>query len=111
MSNRDQILHQRIVYIHINGHLILFLGLQVALKCTRGISYFDLFVPLHVLFIEKGQLAPEEWLQMWKADEREGSFVVKGFQLESLSDLKRILLNHNVFMIAERIVDSVVYFI
>lgn len=40
--------------------------IQVAIKNNLGVFYFQLSIPLHILFNEKGQLSREEYIMKWK---------------------------------------------
>ncbi|KAJ3029212.1 AP-2 complex subunit beta [Rhizophlyctis rosea] len=87
-------------------------NLQVAVKTTPGIIYFQTLVPLHVLFAETGELDQETWLKMWQADMGavgEGVCQVDGLigverGVDGVRD--RLRLN-NVFTVAQRVVEGV----
>ncbi|KAJ3048912.1 AP-2 complex subunit beta, partial [Rhizophlyctis rosea] len=88
-------------------------NLQVALKSSPGISYFQTLVPLHVLFSENGKLEQETWLKMWQADMGavgEGVCVVEGVKNRDgmgVDGVRDLLGVNRVFTVAGRVVEGV----
>lgn len=71
-------------------------ALQVAIKCSLGIFYFQTLLPLHVLFDES--CAPSEYgfEQVWKADDAE----TLEFDCDMTSkDLESRLIRNGIMMI------------
>ncbi|TPX32913.1 hypothetical protein SmJEL517_g04087 [Synchytrium microbalum] len=89
-------------------------NLQIALKSNAGISYFQVLIPLHVLFIENGQVEQNEWLQMWKQDIPDSNEVkrtLNGLVFgngggNGVELVRSKLALNNVFLIAQRSIES-----
>ena len=93
--------------------LLLIQGLQVALKSSNGIIYFQTTIPLHVLFTETGMLPQDVWLRMWKTDVPEDNEVSRRILSPYVNNIlkhREKLSQNNIFIIAERMVDSMVTF-
>ncbi|KAJ1546298.1 AP-1 complex subunit beta-1, partial [Nowakowskiella sp. JEL0078] len=87
-------------------------NIQVALKCTAGIVYFQTSLPLHLLFDETGTLDAGTWLGLWNGDsqlianETSESFKV-ALEGVGVDVVMRKLLVNNVFTVADRVIDGV----
>jgi len=58
--------------------------LQIALKNSAGIFYFQMNMPIHVLFQENGQLSRDEYLGMWKANPEEHTKDIPNVAMDSM---------------------------
>ena len=85
--------------------------IQVAVKTSAGIIYFQTYIPLHVLFMEDGPLEQQVWLKMWREDlsqQGEKKDQVEGLSISHIDRLRHKLQINNVFTVAERNIDDVV---
>jgi len=80
--------------------------LQVAVKNNQGVYYFQINVPIHVLFVESGQLARDDYLNMWKTIQEEHFKDISGLPTSDPEVLQKKLQASNVFYIAKRNVQS-----
>jgi len=80
--------------------------LQVAVKNNLGVYYFQMNVPLHVMFVESGQLARDEYLNMWKNIPEEHFKDISGIPTTDPESLQKKLQASNLFYIAKRNVQS-----
>jgi hypothetical protein len=72
--------------------------IQVAVKTSLGVCYFQIIVDLQVLFNNE-TLSQQQWLQLWQMQTQSISSVLVH---KSLSDIKILLDKNRVKLIAER---------
>ncbi|KAJ1720990.1 hypothetical protein LPJ53_004423 [Coemansia erecta] len=87
-------------------------NLQIAIKCTAGVFYFQTQYSLHILFGETGNSDQGEFLRMWKAmgDAPTGSRNVQRLRFASMEDMRNKLNMNNVFTVAQRAVAGATHF-
>nr|CAB3222083.1 AP-1 complex subunit beta-1 [Phallusia mammillata] len=86
-------------------------NLQVAIKNNIHVFYFSTLVPVHVLFLETGEMDRKVFLTTWKDIPSTNE---KSFSLDGLGNMPNIntdaviakLRQNNVFMIAKRTVEG-----
>jgi AP-1 complex subunit beta-1 len=79
-------------------------AIQVALKNNVGVFYFQITLPLHVLFSEQGQINREEYPNYWGSIQDQ---FVKDLPFSvDANNLQRKLQGNNVFYIAKRSVGA-----
>jgi hypothetical protein len=79
---------------------------QVALKTQLGVLYFQLSIPLHLLFRDGGGLPQEPWLALWKGDlanYEQRSICALGIPLASVSSK---LQANQFYIVAERKIEN-----
>lgn len=85
---------------------ISYLVVQVALKNQLGVMYFQLLIPLHLLFREGGGLTQQPWLALWKGDlanQEQRTICTLGIPLATVS----VKLQANCFyIVAERQIEN-----
>lgn len=79
--------------------------IQIALKNNVGVFYFQMNLPLHVLFTEDGLLTKEDYLGQWRSipDERFRDFMPLNPDSNAIQNK---LQSHNIFYVARRNVGS-----
>ncbi|KAJ2787913.1 hypothetical protein GGI15_000332 [Coemansia interrupta] len=87
-------------------------NLQIAIKCTAGVFYFQTQYSLHILFDETGNSDQGEFLRMWKAmgDAPTGSRTVQRLRFSSMEEMRNKLNMNNVFTVAQRAVAGATHF-
>ncbi|KAJ3213551.1 hypothetical protein HDU67_002761 [Dinochytrium kinnereticum] len=90
-------------------------NLQVAIKSTVGINYFQSQIPLYACFHEDGALVPELWLKMWREDVPASYESIMSVSFSPTRDLapkklEEILKKNNVFTVAFRELDGASHF-
>mmetsp|Transcript_18641 Transcript_18641/g.33694 ORF Transcript_18641/g.33694 Transcript_18641/m.33694 type:complete len:877 (+) Transcript_18641:16-2646(+) len=79
---------------------------QIALKCSLGIFYFQSPCMLTALLIEDGSLDPEQFKSAWRAvsDSQEATHTVESIlpAFQPIAALKARLEQNNIFTVAER---------
>ncbi|XP_028391800.1 LOW QUALITY PROTEIN: AP-1 complex subunit beta-1-like [Dendronephthya gigantea] len=81
-------------------------NIQVAIKNNIDVFYFSCIVPMHVLFIETGQMDRKVFLAMWKEIPASNE-VQKQFHCNITSEMaQQKLAANNVFTVAKRTVDG-----
>ena len=73
--------------------------------------YFQVLVPLHILFNAKGRITPERWLQLWSADvpqSNEDTLSINSLSFQSKEQISNKLAANSVYIIAERVIDEIV---
>ncbi|KAI9348665.1 hypothetical protein BDR26DRAFT_853679 [Obelidium mucronatum] len=84
-------------------------NLQVAVKCSVGILYFQASIPLHILFLENSSVEADSWLRSWGTELPPSTESVTNFQVlaryGSVDDIKNKLFLNNIFTIAQRSID------
>ncbi|EDV23739.1 uncharacterized protein TRIADDRAFT_57237 [Trichoplax adhaerens] len=81
--------------------------LQIAIKNSIDVFYFDVLIPYHVLFVEDGKLESREFLTQWKEipNNSERSFDINNVPASS-DAIENKLKMSNVFTVAKRNVDG-----
>ncbi|KAJ1675401.1 hypothetical protein EV182_001344 [Spiromyces aspiralis] len=79
-------------------------NLQVAIKCTLGIFYFQTQYSFHILFVEDGKLEQNAFLQLWRTlpDQQKQTRLNQQLPLMSIDDIRNKLNMNNVFTVAQR---------
>jgi len=83
--------------------------LQIAMKIAIGedkVVYFQTAIPLHILFVENGQLGREEYLNMWKAIQEEHFKDITALASNDLDVIQKKLEANRLFYIARRTVQQ-----
>ncbi|KAJ3059374.1 AP-1 complex subunit beta-1, partial [Podochytrium sp. JEL0797] len=84
-------------------------NLQVAVKCSAGILYFAVQVPLGVVFVENGGGEAEAWLRAWGGELPASTESVVQFEVgkrfAGVEEVKNVLFLNNVAVIAQRTMD------
>jgi len=77
--------------------------LQVAIKSSIGVAYFNCEAPLHAVYAEEGSLEKKEFLGMWQAlpQENETKKTIEGITAQSPDALAAQLKGYNLFMVAQ----------
>ncbi|KAH9248796.1 hypothetical protein BASA81_013542 [Batrachochytrium salamandrivorans] len=83
-------------------------NLQVAVKSTAGIVYFQTLVPLYLFFSDQGaQIPPPMWIKLWKEDiPNQAQFTLSLGRVGSVSHIRSRLQERNIFTINERASDG-----
>lgn len=85
-------------------------NLQVAIKNSIDVFYYSTLVPMHVFFVEDGEIDKRVFLNTWKEipEQNETQFQLTPFAypLANSDDLCSKLRNNNVFTIAKRNVEG-----
>jgi hypothetical protein len=87
------------------------LDLQVALKSSGGIVYFQTLMPLHTLFTPKGKVAQDVWLRMWQTDIPSSNEISTHFENLNVGSVERVssrFASNHVYIVADRVVDGMV---
>ncbi|KAJ2722047.1 hypothetical protein GGI07_003581 [Coemansia sp. Benny D115] len=88
-------------------------NLQIAIKCTAGVFYFQTLYSLHILLEESGQCDQGSFLRMWKAmpENMLSSHPVNApLRFASMEDMRNKLNMNNVFTVAQRSVGNATHF-
>jgi len=82
---------------------------EVAIKLNimgaDQVVYFAMPIPLHVLFIENGQMARDEYLGMWKNIQQE-KFIDLNSALRTADEIQRKLEQNRIYYVAKRTVQN-----
>ncbi len=83
------------------------LDLQVAVKNSSGIVYFQTLVPLYILFQEGGSIPQQQWLQMWKQgiSNQEYRSMIR-VSNQPIPNIKSKLESKGFYVVAERQFDN-----
>ncbi len=84
-------------------------NLQIAVKNNIDVSYFSAIVPMHVYFVEDGEIDKKLFLNTWKEipEQNEMQFQINlASAFINTDDLCNKLRNSNVFTIAKRNVEG-----
>jgi len=73
-----------------------------AIKTNVGVSYFNIPVLLHILFVEGGRLDKTQYLTMWKTVAQEQYRTIGNLITQDTNLLQQRLEAHNIFFIASR---------
>ncbi|KAJ2450670.1 hypothetical protein EV183_004123 [Coemansia sp. RSA 2336] len=87
-------------------------NVQIAIKCTSGVFYFQTQYSLHILLEENGASDQGAFLRMWKAlpDAAQGSRSISGVRFASMDEVRDKLNRNNVFTVAQRGVGETTHF-
>ncbi|KAJ1654075.1 hypothetical protein IWQ61_005926 [Dispira simplex] len=87
-------------------------NLQVALKSSLGIFYFQMLFLLHILFQEDARLEQNDFLSAWKEipDAMQKLTTVYSLNYTSMLQVRQKLHRNNIFTVAERVVDGMTHF-
>jgi AP-1 complex subunit beta-1 len=77
------------------------MNLQVAIKNNIGVSYFQCQPPLHMVYVEDGEVGKQEFMGMWKSLEEESKATVEGVTAKSPDALAEQLKAANLFKVAQ----------
>lgn len=86
-------------------------NLQIAIKNNIDVLYFSIFIPVHIMFLEQGEMDRKVFLSTWKDIPAANE---KSFPIDNLGTVPNIntdtvvekLRANNVFMIAKRTVEG-----
>ncbi|RUS70316.1 hypothetical protein EGW08_021922 [Elysia chlorotica] len=81
--------------------------IQVAIKNNIGVFYYSCHVPMHVLFVEEGEMDKKDFLASWKEipAQNEVQSTISNVQ-HNADTVSQKLRNNNVFTIAKRNVEG-----
>ncbi|KAJ2740937.1 hypothetical protein GGI20_005524, partial [Coemansia sp. BCRC 34301] len=87
-------------------------NIQIAVKCTAGIFYFQTQYSLHILLDERGQSDQGMFLRMWKdmPDAMQSSHTTQNLRFASMEDMRNKLNMNSVFTVAQRSVGNATHF-
>ncbi|KAJ3126526.1 AP-2 complex subunit beta [Nowakowskiella sp. JEL0407] len=87
-------------------------NLQIALKTTLGVSYFQAQYPFNVLFLESGNLEAATWLTLWSDGVYADSEINETFTVTAGGigkSIVQILGANNIFVVAERVIEGLTH--
>ncbi|KAJ2904237.1 AP-1 complex subunit beta, partial [Coemansia aciculifera] len=87
-------------------------NIQIAVKCTAGVFYFQTQYSLHILLDERGQSDQGMFLRMWKdmPDTMQSSHTAHNLRFASMEDMRNKLNMNSVFTVAQRSVGNATHF-
>ncbi|KAJ1732068.1 hypothetical protein LPJ61_002223 [Coemansia biformis] len=87
-------------------------NIQIAVKSTAGIFYFQTQYSLHILLEESGRCDQGLFLRMWKTipESGQGVHTIHGLRFASMEDMCNKLNMNNVFTVAQRSVGGATHF-
>ncbi|KAJ2847342.1 AP-1 complex subunit beta, partial [Coemansia erecta] len=87
-------------------------NLQIAIKCTAGVFYFQTQYSLHILLEENAQSDQGAFLRAWKAtpENMQNVHTVQNLRFASMDDVRNKLNMNNVFTVAQRTVGNATHF-
>ncbi|KAJ2483092.1 hypothetical protein IWW56_000612 [Coemansia sp. RSA 2131] len=85
-------------------------NIQIALKCSLGVFYFQTQYSLHILLEETGACDQGQFLRMWQSLRETQAHNVHGVRFASMSEMRDKLAMNNVFAVAERVVGAATHF-
>ncbi|KAJ2833903.1 hypothetical protein GGI24_000650 [Coemansia furcata] len=87
-------------------------NIQIAVKCTAGIFYFQTQYSLHILLEETGQSDQGTFLRMWKGipDTVQSSHRMQNLRFASMEDMRNKLNMNSVFTVAQRSFGNATHF-
>ncbi|KAJ2711399.1 hypothetical protein H4R19_003266 [Coemansia spiralis] len=87
-------------------------NIQIAVKSSVGVFYFQTQYSLHILFEESGKCDQAQFLRMWKAlpDSGHGAHTIRGVRFASMDEMRDKLNMNNVFTVAQRSVGGATHF-
>ncbi|KAJ2884975.1 hypothetical protein H4R27_001702 [Coemansia aciculifera] len=87
-------------------------NIQIAVKCTAGIFYFQTQYSLHILLEETGQSDQGMFLRMWKdmPDTMQNSHTAQNLRFASMEDMRNKLNMNSVFTVAQRSFGNATHF-
>ena len=88
-------------------------SLQVAIKCTLGIFYFQTQFSFHILLVEDGRLEQNSFLKLWREIPNQSKQINLSQQLPfaNIEDIRNKLNMNNVFTVAQRQINVSVSFL
>ncbi|KAJ2029034.1 AP-1 complex subunit beta-1 [Coemansia sp. S610] len=87
-------------------------NIQIAVKCTAGIFYFQTQYSLHILLEESGQSDQGMFLRMWKdmPENMQSSHTAQNLRFASMEDMRNKLNMNSVFTVAQRSFGNATHF-
>ncbi|KAJ1964008.1 hypothetical protein GGI12_001701 [Dipsacomyces acuminosporus] len=88
-------------------------NIQIAIKCTAGVFYFQTQFSMHILFEENGQCDQGLFLRMWRdiPENMQSSHTTQqNLRFASMEDMRNKLNMNNVFTVAQRSVGQATHF-
>ncbi|KAJ2216865.1 hypothetical protein EV179_000899 [Coemansia sp. RSA 487] len=87
-------------------------NLQIAIKCTAGVFYFQTQYSLHILLEENAQTDQGSFLRTWKTtpDNMQNVHTVQNLRFSSMDEVRNKLNMNNVFTVAQRVVGNATHF-
>ncbi|KAJ2800080.1 hypothetical protein H4R21_003314 [Coemansia helicoidea] len=87
-------------------------NIQIAVKSSAGIFYFQTQYSLHILFEESGGCDQGQFLRMWKAlpDTSQNAHTIRGVRFASMDEMRDRLHMNNAFTVAQRSVAGATHF-
>ncbi|KAJ2594339.1 hypothetical protein H4R99_005826, partial [Coemansia sp. RSA 1722] len=87
-------------------------NIQIAIKCTAGVFYFQTQYSLHILLSEGGQSDQGTFLRMWKSipENMQSSHTAHNLRFSSMEDMRNKLNMNSVFTVAQRSVGNATHF-
>lgn len=83
--------------------------LQIAIKCNAGIVYCQSYIPLYILFTEKGHIAQDVWLIRWqKLSAHEQTINEPNCRIKSIEEVRTKFETNNIYLIAERAIQNII---
>ncbi|KAL5017675.1 hypothetical protein ScPMuIL_007264 [Solemya velum] len=82
-------------------------SLQVAVKNNIDVFYFSSIIPMHILFVDDGEMDKRVFLATWKdiSTQNEVQYVINDVQ-HNADTVSQKLRNSNIFTIAKRNVEG-----
>ncbi|KAJ1810704.1 AP-1 complex subunit beta-1, partial [Coemansia sp. RSA 2599] len=87
-------------------------NIQIAIKSTAGVFYFQTQYSLHILLDETGQCDQGTFLRMWKTvpENMQSSHTAHNLRFASMEDMRNKLNMNSVFTVAQRSVGNATHF-
>ncbi|KAI8868744.1 clathrin adaptor appendage domain-containing protein [Ramicandelaber brevisporus] len=94
-------------------------NIQVALRCSAGVFYFQTLISLHVFFAENGMMGQSEFLREFAdiPDNEQRNYLINNIPsdvsssvLKSDGTLRNKLAKNNVFVVAQRNISGVEHY-
>ncbi|KAJ1909274.1 hypothetical protein IWQ60_011260, partial [Tieghemiomyces parasiticus] len=87
-------------------------NLQIALKTSSGVFYFQTPYLVHILFQDDATLGQTEYLTAWKEipDAHQKLHTLYALKFATMLQVRQKLHRNNVFTVAERVVDGLTHF-
>ncbi|KAJ2751304.1 hypothetical protein H4S06_004170, partial [Coemansia sp. BCRC 34490] len=87
-------------------------NIQIAIKCTAGIFYFQTQYSLHILLDENAMSDQGSFLRAWKdaPDSLQNVHSIQNLRFASMDDVRNKLNMNNVFTVAQRTVGNATHF-
>ncbi|PVZ99717.1 hypothetical protein BB558_004254 [Smittium angustum] len=84
-------------------------NLQIALKCSLGVFYFQMNYSFHILLLQEqkqGQLEQNYFLQLWQELQNQSLLVFSGVCFSSVDGIRNKLNMNGIFTVAQRKTDQ-----